>query len=66
MRVRRLGSPWLTHLPMPRASESPRHRDARVTQAFPVALPIDLQVPAGDADEARRILAELSTPESQP
>jgi hypothetical protein len=30
------------------------------------ALPIDLQVLAGDADDARRILAELSSPESQP
>jgi hypothetical protein len=29
------------------------------------ALPVDLQVLAGDADEARRILAELSAPESQ-
>ena len=33
---------------------------------YPGALPIDLQVLAGDADEARRILAELSAPESQP
>ena len=30
------------------------------------ALPIDLQVLAGDADEARRILAELSAPDSRP
>ena len=33
---------------------------------YPGALPVDLQVLAGDADEARRILAELSAPESQP
>lgn len=33
---------------------------------YPGALPIDLQVLAGDVDEARRILAELSAPESQP
>jgi Putative prokaryotic signal transducing protein len=30
------------------------------------ALPVDLQVLASDADEARRILAELPGPESQP
>lgn len=29
------------------------------------ALPIDLQVLAGDADDARRVLAELSAPGSQ-
>jgi hypothetical protein len=29
------------------------------------ALPVDLQVLASDADEARRILAELSAPESR-
>jgi hypothetical protein len=34
--------------------------------AYPGALPVDLQVLAGDADEARRILAELSAPDSQP
>jgi hypothetical protein len=33
---------------------------------YPGALPVDLQVLAGDADEARRILAELSAPESRP
>ena len=33
---------------------------------YPGALPIDLQVLAGDADEARRILAELSAHESKP
>jgi hypothetical protein len=33
---------------------------------YPGALPIDLQVLASDADEARRILAELSAPESRP
>jgi Putative prokaryotic signal transducing protein len=33
---------------------------------YPGAFPVDLQVLAGDADEARRILAELSAPESQP
>ena len=29
---------------------------------YPGALPVDLQVLSGDADEARRILAELSAP----
>jgi hypothetical protein len=29
---------------------------------YPAALPVDLQVLAGDADDARRILAELSAP----
>ena len=33
---------------------------------YPGAFPVDLQVLAGDADGARRILAELSAPESQP
>ena len=33
---------------------------------YPGALPIDLQVLAGDAGEARRILAELAAPDSQP
>jgi hypothetical protein len=32
---------------------------------YPGALPVDLQVLADDADEAQRILAELSAPESQ-
>lgn len=33
---------------------------------YPGAFPVDLQVLGSDADEARRILAELSAPESQP
>jgi hypothetical protein len=33
---------------------------------YPGALPVELQVRAGDADEARRNLAEVSAPESQP
>ena len=33
---------------------------------YPGAFPVDLQVLAGDADEARRILADLAAPESQP
>jgi hypothetical protein len=32
---------------------------------YPGALPVELQVLAGDADEARRILAELSAPDDQ-
>jgi hypothetical protein len=32
---------------------------------YPGALPVDLQVLASDADEARRILAELSAPDDQ-
>ena len=31
---------------------------------YPGALPVDLQVLAGDADEARRILADLSAPDT--
>ena len=33
---------------------------------YPGAFPVDLQVLAGDADEARSILADLAAPESQP
>jgi hypothetical protein len=33
---------------------------------YPTALPVDLQVLADDADDARRILAELSAPDSRP
>jgi hypothetical protein len=33
---------------------------------YPGAFPVDLQVLASDADEARRILTELSAPGSQP
>jgi hypothetical protein len=33
---------------------------------YPGALPVELQVLAGDADEARLILAELSAPDSRP
>ena len=33
---------------------------------YPTALSVDLQVLAGDADDARRILADLSTPGSRP
>lgn len=33
---------------------------------YPAALPTDLQVLAGDADDARRILAELTAPGTRP
>jgi hypothetical protein len=33
---------------------------------YPTALSVDLQVLADDADDARRILAELSAPDSRP
>ena len=33
---------------------------------YPTVFPIDLQVLADDADDARRILAELSAPDSRP
>jgi hypothetical protein len=33
---------------------------------YPGALPVDVQVLAGDADEARRILADLSAPDARP
>ena len=33
---------------------------------YPTALSVDLQVLASDADDARRILADLSTPGSRP